>query len=89
MDWKGGLKELMIEYFNGLFASSESNWNPITSCIDRKITEEQNESMLKLVEDREVKQAIFHIHYDKSPGPDGMSPGFYHKYWTTVRGDVI
>lgn len=79
----------MIEYFNSLFASSKSYWNPVISCIDRKIKNEQNEAMLKYIEDQEVKQAIFHMLSDKSSGPDGMSPGFYHKYWQTVGGDVI
>lgn len=45
--------------------------------------------MLKCIEDQEVKQEIFHMHSDKSLGPDGMSPGFYHKYWQTVGGVVI
>ncbi|XP_037497726.1 uncharacterized protein LOC119371509 [Jatropha curcas] len=32
----------------------------------------------------EVKAAIFSMHPDKSPGPDGMSPAFCKKYWTII-----
>lgn len=29
------------------------------------------------------------MHADKSPRPDGMTPGFYQKYWGIVRADVV
>lgn len=44
--------------------------------------------MLKSVEHQEVKNALFFMHPDKSPGPDGMSPGFHQKYWTIVGDDI-
>lgn len=40
--------------------------------------------MLAEVHPREVKAALFNKNPDKSPGPDGMSPGFYKKYWKVV-----
>lgn len=89
VDWEGGLQNQMIDYFYNLFASAESNWQPVIRCIDCKITNEQNEALLKHIEDKKVNQAIFHMHAEKSPGPDGMSPGFYHEYWQTIEEDVV
>ena len=37
----------------------------------------------------EVKNAVFSMHPDKSPGPDGMTPAFYQKYWTIIWNDVF
>lgn len=41
------------------------------------------------VEVHEVKKAIFSMHSDKSPGPDGMSPGFYQKFWNIGGDDLV
>ena len=32
--------------------------------------------------------ALFNMHSSKSPGPDGMSPFFFQKYWHIVGTDV-
>lgn len=29
------------------------------------------------------------MHPDKAPGPDGMTPGFFQKYWGTIKADII
>lgn len=37
---------------------------------------------------QEIKRALFDMHPDKSPGPDGMSVLFYQKCWNIVGEDV-
>lgn len=37
----------------------------------------------------EVKEATFHMHPDKVPGPDGMTPTFFQKNWNVVGREVI
>lgn len=78
----------MASYFNNLFKALDTNWNPVVNCISTAINEYHSLQILKPVDTVEVKRALFHMHPDKSPGLDGMSPGFYQKYWPTVSGDV-
>ncbi|KAL2230903.1 UNVERIFIED_CONTAM: hypothetical protein Sindi_1684700 [Sesamum indicum] len=37
----------------------------------------------------DVKQAVFDIAYDKAPGPDGYSSGFFKAAWPVVGQEVI
>lgn len=74
------LEATIIQYFAGLFTSSESEWSTVINSIQCRVTAEQNEMMLVPVMDLEVKDALFSMHPEKSPGPDGMSLGFYQRF---------
>ncbi|KAL8099129.1 hypothetical protein AgCh_031709 [Apium graveolens] len=51
----------------------------IFSCISSQVTELQNQRLLEVVMAEEVREAIFHMHPDKAPGSDGMTPVFSEK----------
>lgn len=87
--WDNGLEDVMTEYFSTLFKATNTDWNEVVACVPSRISTAQNRELLADIEPNEVKKALFHMHPDKSPGPDGMSPGFYQKYWSTVGGDVV
>ena len=36
----------------------------------------------------EVKLALFAMHPEKAPGPDGMTALFYHQFWDIVKDDL-
>uniref|UniRef100_A0A803QFT1 Reverse transcriptase domain-containing protein n=1 Tax=Cannabis sativa TaxID=3483 RepID=A0A803QFT1_CANSA len=89
IDWESGIQEVMISYFQNLFTPSITQWDDVVDCIPRTISQLQNEQMLAPIDDKEVQDALFQMHPDKSPGPDGMSPGFYQKFWGIVGKDVV
>lgn len=37
----------------------------------------------------EVKSAALHMGERKSPGPDGFSGTFYHKFWHIIGEDIF
>lgn len=53
------------------------------------ITDKQNNDLLKEVTDEEIKGALFQMHPDKSPGPDGMTPAFFQKHWAVLGSDIV
>lgn len=53
------------------------------------LTVEQQLSLLKNVSSDEIKEALWSIPIEKSPGPDGFGSGFYQDTWSMIGGDVI
>ncbi|KAL8133749.1 hypothetical protein AgCh_008986 [Apium graveolens] len=68
---------------------SSNQWDEILMHIQPSITTELNEELLGPVNEEEVKHALFQMNPDKAPGPDGMTPGFFQKYWSIVGTYVI
>lgn len=88
-EWNEGLEELITGYYKGLFTATLVEWTEVIECVTNSITVEQNLSLLPEVTDVEVKEALFQMHPDKAPGPDGMTPAFFQKHWSTVGKDVV
>ena len=48
-----------------------------------------NEMLLRLATEEEVRQALFMMHPEKAPGPDGMTALFYQHFWNVIKKDVV
>uniref|UniRef100_A0A803NPV8 Reverse transcriptase domain-containing protein n=1 Tax=Cannabis sativa TaxID=3483 RepID=A0A803NPV8_CANSA len=89
VDWQHNLSGLMIDYFSNLFSSSSPDIAEVTNAIPKLVSDAQANIMIEPIADDEVRKALFQMHPDKSPRPDGMTPGFFQKYWNVVGLDVI
>jgi ribonuclease HI len=56
--------------------------------IPTKITREDNEYLTRPIGKEEIRQALFHMHADKAPGPDGFNPAFFQQYWDVCGDDI-
>ena len=45
--------------------------------------------LIRPISEVEINEAVFSMHPNKAPGPDGMPPFFFQKYWTIIKNDVI
>lgn len=82
--------EEIAKYFQHLFTSSQpSEFEEIFGGIPRTITVDMNKSLTRQVSEAEIRRAIFSMQPNKAPGPDGMSPIFYQKFWNIVKKDVV
>ncbi|KAL0366793.1 UNVERIFIED_CONTAM: hypothetical protein Sradi_3569400 [Sesamum radiatum] len=88
---KEGIQTIISTYFQELFRSTKLSAGAIAKVLEgmtAKVSTEMNEVVSQPFSAEEVKHAIFQMYPYKSPGPDGLSPVFYHKYWHIVRPEV-
>ena len=87
-NWDNGLSNIIRSYFTDLFSSRGCEGNAVFRCVRRKVSEVQNQELTRPFEAQEIKDALFSMHPDKAPRPDGMNPGFFQNYWDVVSDDV-
>lgn len=87
--WQDSTEEIhgIIEvYFAKLFESSNVDGNLSDRENVKHISDHENEDLIAPVHADEVKDAVFSMHPDRSPGPDGFNPAFFQSFWNVVGG---
>jgi hypothetical protein len=83
-------KEQILTYFfaNLLGSTTDTHWNFSLHDIYHPIHHH-----LCYLDDpfisEEITDAFFSMNSSASSGPDGFSPGFYRKFWTTVKPSIL
>ncbi|CAL9018508.1 unnamed protein product, partial [Prunus brigantina] len=84
-----GLQSVVLDYFTHLFTSSASgSKGEIIDAVESRVTPDMNNLLLTDYCDAEILEAIFQMYPTKAPGPDGMPPIVFQKYWHIVGSDV-
>ncbi|XP_073041940.1 uncharacterized protein [Primulina eburnea] len=86
-----GMVEINVYYFSNFFNSngpSPEEMAPFLDCVQSKVTHQMNQMLCAPFTDHEVKKALFDMHPDKSPRPDGLPATFFQNFWHIVCRDV-
>ncbi|GAA0167534.1 hypothetical protein LIER_22447 [Lithospermum erythrorhizon] len=83
------VEQVVLEYFEGIFwANDVCHPDRVVSKVDRKVTNEMNCQLTRVVTSKEVKRAVFDMPTDKSPGPNGMAVHFFQYFWDIISSDI-
>ena len=83
------IAKLAENYFQNLFTTSnQTSLESILDSVDKVVHPDMNCTLLQPYTPKEVRTALFSMHSSKSPGPNGMSPFFFQKFWHVVGNDV-
>ena len=86
---KESIAEAAVAYFENIYSiASPTQVEDVVAAIPTRVTEDINESLIRVFTREEVAMALKQIHPTKAPGPDGMSAIFYQKYWDIVGSSV-
>jgi hypothetical protein len=91
-DWQtrdDDVEHTIVEYYKTLFTTSQpGQFDEILLGVDRVVTADMNIQLDAEFTAAEVEHALKQMGPLKAPGPDGMAPIFYQKYWHIVGNDV-
>ena len=83
------IETIVLDYYTSIFQSDmPSTFAAVEDALEPKVTPEMNAALLSEFHPDEVKDALQQMHPLKSPGPDGMPPVFYQKFWNVVGSNV-
>ena len=57
----------------------------VLEVVEKVVTDEMAHMVIQPYTEEEVRAALFNMHPSNAPGPDGMSPFFFQKFWHIVR----
>jgi len=84
------LEEMAAAFYQNLFLAQEDTTPElVTQFVPRKVTELMNDALTTDFSTEEIKKAVFMMHPNKSPGPDGFTAGFYQRHWDLIGNDIL
>ncbi|XP_059306523.1 uncharacterized protein LOC132057966 [Lycium ferocissimum] len=83
------ISKAVVQHFENIFKSDEPTQIQGLECIDRLITEEDNDMLTAIPNEEEIKNVVFAMDPNSCPGPDGYGGVFYQSCWTIIKKDLI
>jgi len=86
------LKVFITKYYKELFGSSQRNDFSLHESQTEgipQISEDENKFLIEEFTEKEVREAVFQMKHNKSPGPDGFSVEFLQIFWSLIKDDLM
>jgi hypothetical protein len=54
-----------------------------------QVTDTESEMLVAEFSEKEIREAIFQMKYNKAPRPDGFPAEFYQVFWSLIKDDLM
>ena len=79
------MERVILNYFTGIFQTNgQMDTTAVIEAIEPVVTGPMNEYLCQTFQAEEFHKALKQMHPKKSPGPDGMPPLFYQRFWSLL-----
>lgn len=90
VDRETEIERVAVKYFWYMFTTiSPSGIDEVLEEVPTVVTAQMNESVTTLATGEEVWKALFMMHPEKAPDPDGMTALFFQRVWQVIKGDLL
>lgn len=87
---EGKIADVICKYYEKLFTSVPFDGSSIVDkALSQCVTQQMNDLLIQAPTPLEIKEALFAIHPDKAPGPDGFSASFFQSNWEVVGPAIV
>jgi hypothetical protein len=76
-------------YFEQLFSANAGVHEPVLDLMSQCVSMDDNSMLTSPIKKEELRQALFQMQPDKSPGPDGVNLEFYQRFWHVCGDDIF
>ncbi|KAJ8775358.1 hypothetical protein K2173_023123 [Erythroxylum novogranatense] len=76
------------KYFHNIIRATESSPDEVLRLVKPLVDESANNALIAPFSDEEFRTALFQMDPNKAPGPDGLNPAFFQKFWSTIGGHI-
>lgn len=81
-------EEILLNHFKSLMGTRDSGRLTINWAQLQHPTADLQHLELPFTED-EIKGAVFDLHDEKAPGPDGFIGKFFKRFWSLIKDDLV
>lgn len=76
---------MVLDYFNDMFKFSvPGNVTEVLNFLDSRVLVGMRAQLDHPISEDEIKNAFFQMQLSITPGPDGMTPLFFQRFWEIV-----
>jgi len=84
------IAKVIVSYFQSLFTTlAGQSEETVNFALSPMVTADENDILIRSPSLTEIKDAVFSIHADKAPGPDGFSASFFHSNWESIGAEIV